>query len=514
MKYFAGQRFDEDRHTLSLGTKEVRLTRKAAAVLECLIERAGRTVTREEILSTVWSGTHVHADNVKVLVHELRSALDDDPRDPHFIRSEPGGGYTFVAPLRGELLGGAAANGSTAPVISADPHVVFNLAFALADSRSSDPRVFLVDGERGMGKSALCVEFMQRARQLGSARVCYGQSAAHAGASEPYLPVLDALHHLARQLPTVVPALLAQHAPTWLARMPSWVIDAAPQKNGARQPELSRMIGEFVQLLESFGPMGTTVIVLDDLQWADLETVELLRAIAQRHGPLRTIVLGAYTPFATTLPAAALRTLTGELRASSRSAAMSLTPLSDDHVRRYLISRFSTPPVAALAPMIRRVSSGNPLLMVSMTDALVAAGLIVLGSDGWCLRHSPRTIERSLPASIVETLLWRLDQLDAQDRVVLECAAAVGLDFCALDVAKAAGVESPVSILRRMEILCERGFIARRTRKGQRRTSPGDVYRFIHPLHAHILTAHAPVFDQLRAAERLASASAEGRRFG
>src|SRR5436190_21374091 len=206
MKYFAGQRFDEDRHTLSLGTKEVRLTRKAAAVLECLIERAGRTVTREEILSTVWSGTHVHADNVKVLVHELRSALDDDPRDPHFIRSEPGGGYTFVAPLRGELLGGASANGSTVPVISADPHVVFNLAFALADSRSSDPRVFLVDGERGMGKSALCVEFMQRARQLGSARVCYGQSAAHAGASEPYLPVLDALHHLARQLPTIVPA--------------------------------------------------------------------------------------------------------------------------------------------------------------------------------------------------------------------------------------------------------------------------------------------------------------------
>jgi hypothetical protein len=65
-----------------------------------------------------------------------------------------------------------------------------------------------------------------------------------------------------------------------------------------------------------------------------------------------------------------------------------------------------------------------------------------------------------------------------------------------------------------MEILCERGFIARRTRKGQRRTSPGDVYRFIHPLHAQILTAHAPVFDQLRAAERLASASAEGRRFG
>jgi hypothetical protein len=471
-------------------------------------------VTRDEILSIVWSGTHVHADNVKVLVHELRTALGDDPRDPHFIRSEPGGGYTFVAPLRDDLLGPASGEGSPLPVISADHHVVFNLAFALADSRTSESRVFLVDGERGMGKSALCVEFMRRARQLESARVCYGQSAAHAGASEPYLPVLDALHHLARQLPTIVPALLSQHAPTWLARMPSWVVDAAPQRVGAVQPDPSRMIREFVQFLEGFGPVGTTVIVLDDLQWGDLETVELLRALAQRHAPLRTLVLGAYTPFATTLTAAALRTLTGELRASTRSSAMALTPLAEDHVRRYLMSRFSTPAVASLARMIRRVSSGNPLLMVSMTDALVAGGLIVLGSDGWCLRYSARTIERSLPATIVETLLWRFDQLDAEDRVVLESAAAVGMDFCALDVAKAAGVESPLSILRRIEMLSDRGFIARRVPKGRMRTTAGDVYRFIHPLHAQVLAAHAPVFDQLRANERLAFDRVGGQRFG
>jgi predicted ATPase len=256
------------------------------------------------------------------------------------------------------------------------------------------------------------------------------------------------------------------------------------------------------------------VIVLDDLQWADLDTVELLRAIAQRHSTLRTIVLGAYTPFVTTLTAAALRTLTGELRAGSHASAMSLTPISEDQVRRYLISRFSTPSVAALARMIRRVSSGNPLLMVSMTDALVAEGLIVLGSDGWCLRYAARTIERSLPATTVESLLWRFDQLEAEDRAVLENAAAVGLDFCALDVAKAAGVESARSILRRMELLCDRGFIARRARKGQTQTSTGDVYRFIHPLHAQVLAGHAPVFDQLRAAERLAAGHITGQRFG
>src|SRR5690242_1255651 len=76
MKYFLGHRFDEQDRTLWRGTDEIRLTRKAAAVLNCLMERAGAIVSRETILSTVWPDTYVHADNVKVLVHEIRVALD------------------------------------------------------------------------------------------------------------------------------------------------------------------------------------------------------------------------------------------------------------------------------------------------------------------------------------------------------------------------------------------------------------------------------------------------------
>jgi DNA-binding winged helix-turn-helix (wHTH) protein len=82
MKHFSGHHFDEHRRALWRGTREIRLTRKAAAVLLCLIEHAGRIVTRDTILTTVWPGTHVHADNVKVLVHEIRTALDDDSREP------------------------------------------------------------------------------------------------------------------------------------------------------------------------------------------------------------------------------------------------------------------------------------------------------------------------------------------------------------------------------------------------------------------------------------------------
>jgi DNA-binding winged helix-turn-helix (wHTH) protein/predicted ATPase len=514
MKHFSGHRFDEHRRTLWRGTREIRLTRKATAVLLCLIERAGRVVARDTILSTVWPGTHVHTDNVKVLVHEIRTALEDDPREARFIRSESGGGYTFIAPLHDGVLPATTSRGSATPAITADPHILFRLAVALADPAQLDCRVFLVDGERGMGKSALCAEFMRRAREVPSARVCYGQAVAHAGMSETYLPFVDALHHLARQSPRTVPRLLAQHAPTWLTRLPAWITDIAPVKGTTAPPDPFRMIREFGDLLESLAGEGPTVIVLDDLQWADLETVELLRALARRHAPLRSLVLATYSPFSTTLASATLRNLSAELRATTRSSSMPIVPLIEEHVHAYLMDRFSSDSVAALARVAHRVSAGNPRVMVSMMDTLIAAGSVVFESDGWRLRHAPRTIERSLPATILDALLWRFDQLDAEDRVVLECAAAVGTDFCALDVSKAGGAESPMPILRRIETLCDRGFIARRSRRTRRVPSAMEVYRFIHPLHAQVLAGHAPVFEQLRAAERLAFDRVSSERFG
>jgi len=310
-----------------------------------------------------------------------------------------------------------------------------------------------------------------------------------------------------------VPPLIARHAPTWLARLPAWVADVVTPVPEAAVPDPFRMIRECGDLLESLALAGPIAIVLDDLQWADLETVELLRALARRHAPLRTVVLATYTPFATTLAAAALRNLSAELHATVRSSSTSIAPLTEDQVRAYLAYRFAGDAIAPLARAVHRVSFGNPLVIMSTIDALIAAGSVMLASDGWRLRHAPRTIERTLRATVLDTIVWRFDQLDHDDRAVLECAAAVGTDFCALDVARAAGVESSLPIVRRLQTLCERRFIARRSRHSRRGASDKDVYRFMHPLHAQIIAGQARSAGRLQAAERLAF-SRPTQRFG
>ena len=49
--------------------------------------------------TSVWPDTHVHPDNVKVLIGEIRRALGDDPVRPQFIRSLVKRGYIFIAPV-------------------------------------------------------------------------------------------------------------------------------------------------------------------------------------------------------------------------------------------------------------------------------------------------------------------------------------------------------------------------------------------------------------------------------
>jgi adenylate cyclase len=77
--------------------RELKLTRKAAAVLGLLIERAGEPVTKQELFASVWSNTVVSDDALTTCIQELRKALGDDAKQPRYIETRHRYGYCFVA---------------------------------------------------------------------------------------------------------------------------------------------------------------------------------------------------------------------------------------------------------------------------------------------------------------------------------------------------------------------------------------------------------------------------------
>ena len=81
------------------GPRRVKIDPRAMAVLVHLVERAGAVVSTEELLDSVWADVVVTQSSVYKAITQLRRALDDDSREPRYIRNVPRVGYRLVAPV-------------------------------------------------------------------------------------------------------------------------------------------------------------------------------------------------------------------------------------------------------------------------------------------------------------------------------------------------------------------------------------------------------------------------------
>jgi DNA-binding response OmpR family regulator len=83
--------------TVRAATSELHLTSLEQSLLYLLAANAGRVLSREEILDTLWGVDYVAESNVvDRQIRNLRARLHDDWREPRFIATVPGRGYRFL----------------------------------------------------------------------------------------------------------------------------------------------------------------------------------------------------------------------------------------------------------------------------------------------------------------------------------------------------------------------------------------------------------------------------------
>ncbi len=75
-------------NSISLNGTTNRVEPKAMQVLACLAERAGEVVSKEQLIQTVWAGTHVTDDVLTVSISALRKAFNDSAREPSIIQTD------------------------------------------------------------------------------------------------------------------------------------------------------------------------------------------------------------------------------------------------------------------------------------------------------------------------------------------------------------------------------------------------------------------------------------------
>src|SRR5512144_1494691 len=113
---FGDVSLDLAKEKLLCGGEVVALTPKAFAVLRRLVEDGGQLVSKEALLQAGWAKTHVSDGVLKVIILEIRRALDDDPAAPSFIETVPRRGYRFIAPRARQADVAATPDPRAAPV--------------------------------------------------------------------------------------------------------------------------------------------------------------------------------------------------------------------------------------------------------------------------------------------------------------------------------------------------------------------------------------------------------------
>jgi DNA-binding winged helix-turn-helix (wHTH) protein/predicted ATPase len=441
---FGPYRLDVAGARLSKGHDPVPLQPRPLAVLSYLATRPGLVVSRDELIDKLWIGAHVTKAVLKVAVRAIREALDDDADAPRYIETVGREGYRFIGTDAVVPIAGDAGGSRTRVRIVGRAHELAVLHAGLARAIAGDRTIVFVTGEAGIGKTTLLDRFVEEIDPKDAVCVARGQCLEQYGEGEAYLPVLEALGRLARDDATgELHETLARHAPTWvpqLAALDPRAPVAGRPRDGALTTTPARMLREMADALEVFTSRRTLLLVLEDLQWSDPSSVDLIGYVARRRQVARLLVIGSLRPLATTIGDHPLRGVQHELHAKGLSEEIPLGLLSRDDVSQYVAGRFGGAPPDALrrlATGVHERTEGNALFMVSVVNDLVARGLLDWRDGRWHVAGSIEAATARIPSGLQELIGRSLHDLAATDRQVLEAASVVGDEFAVAAVAAA-----------------------------------------------------------------------------
>ena len=464
--------------------RETRLTPRATAVLNVLAQRAQSLVSKKELFEEVWRGLAVSDDALTSCIQELRQALGDNARRPLYIETQHRRGYRLMHPATRlaqathvATRGGADVRSPRTLVGRAAEMVELKARFQMA--LSGRRQLVFVTGEPGIGKSELVGAFVQQVNG-GSVIVGQGQCLDHHGVGEPYLPLIEALTRLgASASGDRVRQIVAAHAPSWLALMPSLWTDEQRRALQARGPATrERMLRELTLALEAIAADMPLVLVLEDIHWSDASTLDWLSHVARRPEPAALIVLATFRP-ADTTASSNLSGIVAELALHDQCCEIALHPLTLDAVETYLsrLAHDDRPDhTRETAQMLLERTGGNPLFMVSIVNQ-------------WRTQSSPATNESmlSIPADVRRFIGRQIDNLADGDRELLAAASVIRREFTTAAVAAAMEID-----VAKIEDDCAR--LARRgafvVTSGQEAWPDGTVtelYTFRHDLYRELL---------------------------
>ena len=283
---------------------------------------------------------------------------------------------------------------------------------AALDEASECLRVALIEGEPGIGKTRLAEEVAAEATRRG-ALVLWGRSfeGGAAPALWPWLPPL-------RALVALLPGPPAPELTTLLS--PAAVPGGGPM---AAQPARFALAEAVADLLAGSAATRPVVLVLDDLQWADVESLELLTSMVGRLADAPLLIVGTVRELEVGRNDTVVSTLAGLTR-STRARRLQLRGLARDATDALVDQTTGGALDRGAAAAIHARAEGNPFFATELAR-LVASGEGLPAGD--------------VPSGVRDVVRRRLALLPAPTAELLTVAAVIGRDVDLGLLARASG---------------------------------------------------------------------------
>ncbi len=363
------------------------------------------------------------------------------------------------------------------------------LRAALTAAGAGRGSTLFLAGEAGIGKTRLVREIARTAGEQGLT-VLSGRAVA-GGAPTPFRPFAEALTSAGRAGRLPAGTDLGPFRPVLGRLIPQW----RPVQPVPVQPvpgeESPVFLGEAVlRLLHVLDPRAGCVLVLEDLHWADRETLALLEYLADNLATERVLCLATFREDSEA--AALARGLAA--RGSATVLTLSrLDPAATAAMTRACLAAADLP--AAVHAFVADRAEGIPFLVEEVLAGLMGEGALTECDGRW---HAADLDASSVPATFAEAIRRRLDGMSADARRAIGAAAVLGRRFDWALLGPVAGLADPAVVTALRDGVGLQLIVAER-----------DSFRFRHALtHEAVLAGLLPPERAMLAGRALAAAEA------